>query len=607
MRLSRLFMLTTGVLLTLVSIMLAQFVLRDWHAVTSTKAGLQAVNLSYQATKVAELASFERGPSNAVLGDSEPPDPAKRERLLAARKATDQAFVTVLAALSGSNKAAHLAAATQIANARDELAWARKELERVAALPLATRAADAGRVTGPPVELMFRVIDTTLEAVTLLSVDAERADPALSLPLAGARLTVELREYAGRVGSKFTAALTAGVPLGAQARRDIPILLGRIEQLHRMIALQVRANIGARDVTEAFAMMESRYFAAGLPFVEGMHATGLTTGDYGMDTAQFAAIYVKEMASIVGLRDVFFSVAREGAQNSYAQATRNLTLHAALGAVVLLIELSVFLLVRHRVLKPLLRYTKAVVAIADGKLETPLPVTKRSDEIGDMQNAVLALKKTSQAKLQLEGEREHLIEQLRQASSVDYLTGVLNRREFVARSNQQLAASRRRNWSVALIVFDIDHFKLINDQYGHAIGDIALVQIAALAQQEFRTTDTLARYGGEEFVVLITDCDAESARVLASRLKEAIARDTFRTLDEQPFHVTASFGVVAAPAREVSDIDALFQPADQALYAAKAQGRNRVCVSEFVKQPDERDEYDESTLVSKSGVSASAV
>ena len=571
-------MLTTGVLLTLVSIMLAQFISRDWQAVTSAKTGLEAMNLTYQAIKVAELASFERGPTNAVLGDSEPPDPAKRQRLATARAASDSAISAVLASLAGSGKSVHVAASAQIASARDELTWARKEVDRVAALPLERRMADAGQVTGAPIALMFRVIDTTLEGVTLLSVDAERADPALTLPLAGARLAAELREYAGRVGSKFTAALTAKVVLGEQARRDIPILLGRIEQLHRMIALQVRANADAPEVREAFATMESRYFSVGLPFIETMVGIGLTTGDYKMDTAQFAAIYVKEMATIVALRDVLFAVAREGALRSHAQATSNLTLHAALGGMVLMIEISVFLLVRHRVLKPLLRYTRAVVAIADGKLDTPLPSTTRSDEIGDMQNAVLALKKTSEAKRQLEVEREQLVEQLRQASSVDYLTGILNRREFMARANQQLAASRRRGWSVALIVFDIDHFKSINDRFGHAVGDIALVQIAALAQQEFRTTDTLARYGGEEFVVLVTDCDVESARILADRLKESIAKAVFKTLDQDSYSVTASFGLVAASARDVSDIDMLFQSADQALYIAKAQGRNRVCV-----------------------------
>lgn len=578
MRLNRLFMLTTGVLLTLVSIMLAQSISRDWQAVTSAKTGLEAMNLTYQAIKVAELASFERGPTNAVLGDREPPDPSKRQRLATARAASDSAINAALASLAGSGKSVHVAASAQIASARDELTWARKEVDRVAALPLERRMADAGQVTGAPIALMFRVIDTALEGVTLLSVDAERADPALTLPLAGARLAAELREYAGRVGSKFTAALTAKVVLGEQARRDIPILLGRIEQLHRMIALQVRANADAPEVREAFATMESRYFSVGLPFIETMVGIGLTTGDYKMDTAQFAAIYVKEMATIVALRDVLFAVAREGALRSHAQATSNLTLHAALGGMVLMIEISVFLLVRHRVLKPLLRYTRAVVAIADGKLDTPLPSTTRSDEIGDMQNAVLALKKTSEAKRQLEVEREQLVEQLRQASSVDYLTGILNRREFMARANQQLAASRRRGWSVALIVFDIDHFKSINDRFGHAVGDIALVQIAALAQQEFRTTDTLARYGGEEFVVLVTDCDVESARILADRLKESIAKAVFKTLDHDSYSVTASFGLVAASARDVSDIDMLFQSADQALYIAKAQGRNRVCV-----------------------------
>ncbi len=102
------------------------------------------------------------------------------------------------------------------------------------------------------------------------------------------------------------------------------------------------------------------------------------------------------------------------------------------------------------------------------------------------------------------------------------------------------------------------------------------MQIAAIAQLEFRAADTLTRYGGEEFVALITDCRAETAALLAERLRAAIASASFTTAKGKPIDETSSFGLATANANAVSSIDTLFQQADKALYEAKAQGRNRV-------------------------------
>ena len=576
MRLTKLFMLTTGVLLTLVSIMLARSVLQEWRTVDAAQRGLQAMELSSLAMKIAEKASFERGPTNVVLGDGEPPDAAKRGRLTTARDASDAAFAAPLQILRSSTRPEHQAAAAQLTKAQDELTRARREVDRVAALPLGERTAPGTRVMRVPIDQMFGVIDTALEAVTILSADAERVYPELSQPLVGARLAAELREYAGRLGSQFTAPIGAQQPLGAEERRDIPVLIGRIEQLRHLIEVQARANPSDARVQEAIAEMNRRYFAIGLPFIASLTAAGTSGNTYGMDLAAFVARYVPEMASIVKLRDTLFTAAREGATARYAQARRNLLVDAAIGLAVLLIEISVFLLIRQRVLKPLLANTRAVVAIAQGKLDTPLPPAGRTDEIGDMQKAVAILKIISEEKHGLEAERERLIKQLQHASSVDFLTGLLNRRAFSERTIQQMALATRQQWPVALIIFDIDHFKAVNDQYGHASGDTVLAQIADIAKREFRTADTLARYGGEEFIALVIDCSAEAAAALADRVRAQIASAQFTSSDGEPFKVSASFGLAALAAAEVKDIGAFFQLADQALYRAKSEGRNRV-------------------------------
>ena len=244
----------------------------------------------------------------------------------------------------------------------------------------------------------------------------------------------------------------------------------------------------------------------------------------------------------------------------------------------MLIEIAVFVFIRRRVLRPLLGATRSLVDIAKGRLDTEIPVNRRHDEIGDMLDAVAALKTTSLDKQSLEREREHLIDELKEASSVDYLTGLLNRRAFADSAAAQLATARRRDWTVALIIFDIDHFKSINDQHGHAHGDAVLVEIARLAKRELRSADVIARFGGEEFIVLATDCDAIAAHALAERIRASIAAANFAAGPDN-FSVTVSLGVSAFHAQAINDLGTVIQRADGALYSAKSQGRNCTVVA----------------------------
>ena len=276
MRLTKLFILTTGLVLSLVSIMLARAVLQEWRVVRAAQRGLQAMEITYLAMKVAEKASFERGPVIAVFGDGDTPTPAIRERLTKARAASDAAFADALQALADTPE--HRAARSQLVAAQEQLQRARQAVERVAALPHAERNAPATRITRVPIDQMFAVIDTALEAVTILSGNAEHVYPDLSQPLVGARLAAELREYAGRLGSQFTKPIGARTPLGAEERRDIPLLIGRIEQLRQLIEVQARAGVTDPRVAAAINDMKLRYFNTGLPFIAGLTAAGAEGG-----------------------------------------------------------------------------------------------------------------------------------------------------------------------------------------------------------------------------------------------------------------------------------------------------------------------------------------
>ncbi|ADH84940.1 GGDEF domain-containing protein [Desulfurivibrio alkaliphilus] len=166
---------------------------------------------------------------------------------------------------------------------------------------------------------------------------------------------------------------------------------------------------------------------------------------------------------------------------------------------------------------------------------------------------------------------ERLLREKDQLAGTDQLTGLNNRRRFKELLDQELIRYRRIPKPLSLLIFDIDHFKRVNDTYGHETGDLVLKEMAQLLQATVRRTDTPARWGGEEFLVLLPATTAEAAMALAEKLRQAIEEHDFPRVGR----VTASFGVAAFHDGEQEE-SALLRRVDKALYQAKRQGRNRV-------------------------------
>jgi two-component system cell cycle response regulator len=137
---------------------------------------------------------------------------------------------------------------------------------------------------------------------------------------------------------------------------------------------------------------------------------------------------------------------------------------------------------------------------------------------------------------------------------------------------------RRYNTTMAILLVDVDHFKAVNDTYGHLAGDEILVDTASLLQRVVRAVDIVARYGGEEFVVVLPETGAPGAESFAERVREMIEGHTFLPVGSPPINVTTSIGVATFPGFGVDTVQELVAAADQALYRAKAEGRNRVRV-----------------------------
>lgn len=165
----------------------------------------------------------------------------------------------------------------------------------------------------------------------------------------------------------------------------------------------------------------------------------------------------------------------------------------------------------------------------------------------------------------------------------DVLTGWYNRRYLTVRLGEELARARRNGSRLVCLMLDLDHFKRVNDSWGHAAGDTVLREIAQRIESQVRTSDVAARYGGEEFVVLLPDTDVASAMLLAERIRTAVSASSVHLPNGDSVTITASIGIAEVqPQPDDEDLktvgDSLIARADVALYAAKSAGRDRVMV-----------------------------
>lgn len=171
------------------------------------------------------------------------------------------------------------------------------------------------------------------------------------------------------------------------------------------------------------------------------------------------------------------------------------------------------------------------------------------------------------------GELLRLNDRLKHQAESDFLTGCMNRRSFDEKLNQEISRSQRQNYPLSVAMFDLDHFKRVNDTYGHATGDAVLQHFAHFVQGNIRLTDSLARLGGEEFAVLMPDTDEAAAVPLIERLRGLVA-DAPLPLESGPLlAITVSIGLTTLCPTDVAKT--FIRRADEALYAAKAAGRNR--------------------------------
>jgi diguanylate cyclase (GGDEF)-like protein len=169
-------------------------------------------------------------------------------------------------------------------------------------------------------------------------------------------------------------------------------------------------------------------------------------------------------------------------------------------------------------------------------------------------------------------------EKLARAARVDHLTGLLNRRGFNEEAESESFRAFRSGKPFSVVLADVDHFKQVNDEYGHACGDHVLKRVATILAERTRDVDRVARWGGEEFILLLPETDTRGAAVIAEKLREAISENLFEYSGRR-LSITMTFGI--AEHRKGEALEACIARADTALYTGKERGRNRVMIGKY--------------------------
>jgi diguanylate cyclase (GGDEF)-like protein len=221
-------------------------------------------------------------------------------------------------------------------------------------------------------------------------------------------------------------------------------------------------------------------------------------------------------------------------------------------------------------------YVEAMhLQVAAGNLDIDLPVGTHS-EVGYLtqvfNHMVARLRRSREELASVNAELQAKNHELHALSITDELTGLYNRKHLMETLQTEVIRSQRNRHAFALLVVDIDHFKMVNDTYGHQKGDEVLSRLGAMLREAVRSCDYVARYGGEEFIVMLPEVGAAGGMEVAERIRERVARERITPKGDR---ITVSIGMSVFD--EHGDTpELLFQQADQALYRAKTSGRNRI-------------------------------
>ncbi|MFN7166558.1 MAG: GGDEF domain-containing protein [Pannonibacter sp.] len=499
-----------------------------------------------------KLISAERGPANSYMAA---PDAARadyRDDWERSRQTTDAALDNLMPAVPRD----------LVAAVEGRLATARQLVALAAERPRLGRRYGDIQVA---IDAMF-VAHNAYEAVlNWRMAQALQQDPELVDALFKGLTLADLREQAGRLGSYVIPPLVTAEPIRSRYILESQQVRGRLQATWMLLEPLAASLAPDSELGQLLDATRQEFFVKGLTLRDQQLGLDATETRPRMDAITFTRQYVASMRPLEHLRMALMEDIRLTQLHKENAAWKELILSLALMVAIVGLVIGLVLAMQYFIFSPLLDASRAIVALAFD--QTP-PATRPRRHVAEIRLVHSALSIVAE-KLT---ERRRLTEELHTLATTDGLTGLLNRRT-VDDIGHRLALGARSMDVPHLILADLDHFKAINDCFGHPVGDQVLREVATVLRRSLRAGDHVARYGGEEFAILLEgQTMAETARV-ARKLRKAVKSLEIETPQGSVIRLTASFGIAGGSLLPWEDI---VRRADLALYAAKEAGRDRI-------------------------------
>ena len=514
----------------------------------------------------------ERAPANVLIA-SGTVGPDGVRTLQRARERTDRQLDLVQSLLASDGSGALYS----LNEMRARLAVARQLVDAfIVANPVERRSEDF-RVA---MEEMFATASTGNDLRDKIGQGVIAIVPEVSVEVFLSLTVSGLRDLAGQFGSYVVLTQREG-RREAATQAKVQAAAGRLASSKRILSTLANALPGDNKVMPRLGQVEQQYFDAALQLGFDTVARAGSANEVGK--AEFALGYSRGLAVIDGLREVI-SESSDARLTTIGNAAFNRAAIAALLTLLVCVILAWQIVIFRRALfAPLVRAREQAIAIARGDLSEPTANARVGGEVGEMLAGLDAIRGDQRRRRELEEQQSEMSRQLKRLSETDMLTGLLNRRAMEELATAHLEEADKTGTKLALLLFDVDHFKSINDTFGHGSGDDVLRSIAHGLSPHLRPQDHFARFGGEEFVVLMPDIEAEEARAIASTLRGRFPEEV--RIPGESRRITASFGLALREPGSALSWEALVAMADRRLYAAKRSGRDRVCETDLAIIP----------------------
>ncbi|WP_081615302.1 diguanylate cyclase [Rhizobium freirei] len=541
------------------------------------KRGVTEFDRFHVALHAAAAISRERGPANSLMSAPEEQQPPFAAALKKSREETDRDVAAIETLFR-----TEIDASPEMRNAflavRAQLEAGRSAVDAVAALPYSERN---GARIAEAIQAMFRAADRAQDYRDVAGRSIIAQAPETSAEVILTSLAGTLRERAGRVGSYVVMMLTSQGQARWHYRVAFEGELNRLLEVNALLRTYAPDALQSKDVAQLLDQVTVNYFAGSLPYAQRV-VFELNAGN-PPTPVEFSAKYVPGMRSTETLREQIENGALTSLEKMREKAFAIMLISTLLAGTAISVMLGLAYVLGRSLFRPMLVAMRQIDDIAAGNLTQPPSMPHAGREVREMFQRLDLLREQQRLKRHLEIERKSMTEELRRLSQTDALTGLLNRRAL-GEAMRELTAPGADLGGIAVIMLDIDHFKSINDRYGHAVGDLVLQRTAQILTPHLRPQDLFARYGGEEFVIVLVDVTETSARTTAKRLCETLGHAVISEAYE--LTVTASFGVDWRAQCAAEQWEELAAVADGRLYQAKRNGRNMVCFSDMPVEED---------------------